>query len=124
MARLFGNAIGKQGQRSLNRLKLGLPAVLMLAHGRVACILEDISASGARVRTDGTISQGQSAELQFDRHRMFATVSWTRGGVAGLRFADQLDTSEMKRLLWIVENREQWESQRAVNGARAWAANS
>lgn len=122
MARIFGKANGMQGQRALNRLKLGIPAVLVLAHGRISCVLENVSASGARVRCDSTISSGQSAELLFDRHRMFSTVTWARGGAAGLTFAGQLAPDEMRRLLWIVENRQQWEAQRHATGAREWSA--
>jgi hypothetical protein len=121
MARLFGNAIGKQGQRSFNRLRLGVPAVLVLAHGRINCLIDDISANGAKVRSETPISLGQSAELVFDRHRAFCSVTWSRGGQCGLRFIDPLGPDDMKRLLWITENREQWEAQRETLGARAWA---
>jgi hypothetical protein len=122
MARLFGNASVKQGQRSYNRLKLGVPAVLVLAHGRVNCLLDDVSVSGAKVRTETPIAQGQSAELLFDRHRVFCAVSWSRAGQAGLSFVDPLAQSDMQRLLWIAENREQWEAQRETIGARAWSS--
>lgn len=122
MTRIFGNAIGKQGQRSYNRLRLGVPAVLVLPHEQRQCVIDDVSVSGARVRSDGPIRSDLSAELRFDRHRLFCTVSWSRGNQAGLRFADQLDQGDMQRLLWIVDNREQWELQRLTIGARSWTA--
>lgn len=123
MARIFGNANVKQGQRSYNRLKLGVPAVLVLAHGRVNCLLDDVSVSGAKVRTQTAVSKGQSAELMFDRHRVFCTVNWSRAGEAGLSFVDPMGQADMQRLLWIVENREEWEAERETIGARDWAAN-
>lgn len=122
MARLFGNAIGKQGQRSYTRLRLGIPAMLVLPHEHRQCVIDDVSVSGARVRSDGPIRCDLSAELRFDRHRLFCTVTWSRGNQAGLSFADYLEQGDMQRLLWIVDNREQWEQQRQSLGARSWAA--
>jgi hypothetical protein len=122
MARIFGNAQVAQGKRSFTRLRLNVPATLVLPHGRHACTIDNVSVSGARVRCDVPLRVGNSLELRFDRHCMFATVSWTRGIQAGLAFSDYLDQDAMRRLLWIVENRNDWDAQREANGARSWSS--
>lgn len=124
MARVFGKANIAQGKRRFTRLRLNVPAMLVLAHGRHACVVDDVSVSGARVRCEVPLRPGSAVEIRFDRHCMFGTVTWTRGVQAGLAFASYVDESEMRRLLWIVENRDQWELQRHSITARSWSSGS
>jgi hypothetical protein len=122
MTRVFGTAKVAQGNRSFRRLALGVPAVLVLPHGHQPCTLDDVSASGARVSSDVLLRKDSVVEVRFDRHRLFGTVSWVRGARAGIRFDRPLDMTEMRRLLWVHENREAWEAQRETIGARSWSS--
>ncbi len=99
----------QQGQRSFNRLRLGLPASLILTHERSACTLENISSTGACIRVESPIAKGSTAVLCFHLLRLYAVVMWSRGELCGLRFESPVEREDMQGFLWIVQNREEYD---------------
>ena len=99
----------QQGQRSLNRLRLGLPASLILTHERRACTLENVSSSGACVRVGRSVAKGNTAVLCFHLLRIYTVVIWSRDTLCGLRFETPLELEDMQGFLWITQNREEYE---------------
>lgn len=99
----------RQGSRKLNRLRLGVPATLELMHERRSCVIDDISMAGARLKIDRPLAAGQGLILSFHELRIFATVIWVRGNICGLRFDPKLNPEDMQGMLWIKENRAEYD---------------
>lgn len=110
------------GSRSRNRLRLGVAATLVLPSGTERCLLDDISAIGARVRLARSLPKGLTALLTFHELRIYAGVVWWRGGECGLRFDRPLDLEDMQGMLWITENRALYERICKESRAQDWSA--
>jgi len=93
-----------QGKRIGNRLRLGLPAKLVLTHETRDCVLDDISASGARIAMDSGVATGRNVMLHFHELRVPALVAWCEDGECGLRFEEPLPLEDMQGFLWIKQN--------------------
>ena len=109
------------GNRHFNRLRLGAAASLVLTHETRRCLIDDISATGARLRINRPLAARQSVQLVFHELRIFATVKWVRGAECGLQFAEPLDMEDMQGMLWITENRELYERICQTGHAMDWA---
>jgi hypothetical protein len=109
------------GHRSFNRLRLGVAAALKLTHENRACLIDDISSTGARLRIDRPLAPGQSLVLSFHELTLFSTVMWVRGGECGLRFDQPLELEDMQGMLWIKENRALYERICQAGPAMDWA---
>ncbi len=111
----------RRGSRHFNRLRLGAPASLVLTHESRRCLIDDISATGARLRIDRPLAERQSAQLVFHELRLFATVMWCRGAECGLRFERPLEQEDMQGMLWITENRAVYERICETGHAMDWS---
>lgn len=120
MTKLFGNSLGKQGQRGNTRLMLGVPGLLILPHGTQSCLIDDISASGARVRCDAAMSKDGAGELKFGDVRHFCSIAWVRSGGAGLRFDRRLSLEDMEHFRWIAGHKDEWQAENLTAAARDW----
>lgn len=99
----------QQGHRTFNRVRLGVPAALILTHERQPCVLENVSATGACIRCAQPVAKGATAVLSFHQLRIYASVTWSREGLCGLRFEKQLDMEDMQGFFWITQNRAEYE---------------
>lgn len=111
----------QQGNRSVNRLRLGVAATLGLPSGTQPCLIDDISRSGAHLRIQRPLDRGTGAELSFHELRVFGVVVWSLAGECGLRFDRPLDLEDMQGMLWITENRELYERICREGHAQDWA---
>lgn len=111
----------QRGNRHFNRLRLGVPASLVLTHETRSCLIDDISCTGARLRIKRPLAERQAAELVFHELRLFSTVMWARGDECGLRFDRALDPEDMQGMLWITENRELYERICQTGHAMDWS---
>jgi hypothetical protein len=122
MTRLFGNLGGKQGQRGMARLMLGVPGSLAMSHATLRCLIDDISASGAKIRCEAPLGHGTVAELRFEERREFCTIAWARGGRAGLRFDRKLTLEDIEYFRWIAANPQDWARESQSSAAREWSS--
>ena len=122
MTKLFGNLGGKQGQRGTARLMLGVPGTLVTAHATLRCLIDDISASGAKIRCEAPLLTGGSAELRFEERRGFGVLAWVRGGRAGFRFDQRLTLADIEYFRWIVANPQEWAQSSQSAAAREWSS--
>jgi len=99
----------QKGQRTFNRLRLGLPASLILTHERIPCTLENISSTGACVRVGRPLAKDSTVVLCFHLLRIYAVVIWSRAGLCGLRFECPVEREDMRGFLWIVQNPEEYQ---------------
>jgi len=118
--RAFSTA--RQGQRSVNRLSLGVRGELELTRGTYPCVVDDISRTGARISLEPPPPRGAPAVLRVAGNSVFATVIWTRPDRCALRFDRPVPPEEMQRFLWISQNPEQYERDRLSVAARAWTS--
>jgi hypothetical protein len=98
----------QQGNRHGNRLRLGLPASLGLTHETRKCLLDDISASGARLRIDKPLT-------------VYGAIAWEKNGQCGLRFDSPLPREDMEGFLWITQHPEVYERICRESGALDWS---
>ncbi len=94
------------GQRFFNRVRLGVPASLVLTHGTHPCLIDDISCTGSRLRTERTLPVGVTAVLAFHQLRLMGVVRWMHSGQCGLQFERPLEIDDMQGMVWITENRD------------------
>lgn len=109
------------GKRFANRLRLGVPAGLLLTHRTHRCLIEDISASGALLRVSEPIPAGRTAMLQFHLLKLYVTIKWCRGGRCGVQFEQKLDAEDMEGFLWIVRHPKAYARFCSESGGRDWS---
>lgn len=117
----FHRAAPAAGKRHFNRLRLGVPAALVLPHGTADCLIDDISCTRARLRICRTLASDQAVVLSFHELRPFAVVRWMRGRECGVKFEQPLDPEDMQGMLWITENRALYERLCPTGHASDWA---
>lgn len=113
--------IRPQGNRHGNRLKLGVPAGFVMTHETRRCLLDDISAKGARIRMDKPLEPGRTGYICFHRLRLFCTVKWSRNGECGVRFDSIVPQEDMEGFLWIVRNPKSYRRLCEETGAHDWS---
>ena len=114
-APVLGNRIG-------NRLRLGVPAGLVLTHQTRRCLIDDISATGMRLRVTEPLAKGRSAILCFHQLRLYCTVIWYRSGECGMRFDKRMPQEDMEGFLWITRNLKAYRRICQESGAHDWSA--
>ncbi|HYM02879.1 MAG TPA: PilZ domain-containing protein [Stellaceae bacterium] len=74
----------------LRRWKTTWLAALQSADGRVPCIIEDISASGAKLDLDRAPTEGTAVSLVIaDAGAIAARIAWRTGEQVGLQFLEK-----------------------------------
>ena len=111
----------QSGNRTANRLRLGVPAGLVLTHRTMRCLIDDISATGMRIRVEASLVPGRTAMLCFHQLRLYGTVMWWRGGNCGIRFDRKLPQEDMEGFLWIVRHPKAYAQVCRESGANDWS---
>ncbi|WP_421849035.1 PilZ domain-containing protein [Novosphingobium sp.] len=84
------------GRRSKPRVRLHIPAHVILLQGLVSCQLDDLSQAGARVTIAGKLPGfGAGVVLQTNRLDVFGTVVWSQGACFGIAFEEPLPLHEV-----------------------------
>ncbi|MFN3457471.1 MAG: PilZ domain-containing protein [Novosphingobium sp.] len=109
------------GRRGDARVRLHLPARLILLTGTQHCILEDLSVTGAAIiPEDGLPAVGASAILQCEHIEAFGQIRWARYGRCGLMFEEKLPLAQVVSLRHYADNYEVNERERHKQRALAW----
>lgn len=90
--------VGTVGRRGVARLRLGVPARLLLLSGTYSCALVDLSRSGARVSLSEPPRLGVEAVLQAAGFEAFGAVVWAANGEAGMHFDQPLGEADLLRM--------------------------
>ena len=98
-----------------------MPGELELTGGTQGCFVDNVSSSGARIRVPARLQRGCPAVLHLAERRAFVTIVWAHGIQCGLRFDTPVPLEEMQRLLWITQNREQYDLERQLQAAKDWS---
>lgn len=72
---------------------MAFPAKLALSEGNFDCVLEDLSLNGARISCNRSIESGREVWLNFDRFKVFGTITWSRGREYGIKFEERIPKS-------------------------------
>jgi hypothetical protein len=120
---MFGKAHRHRppGKRLGNRLRLGVPAGLVLPYRTHRCRIVDVSANGARIRVERPIQTDRTAMLHFHELRAYGTVVWCRAGECGLAFDPPLAQEDIEGFLWIVQNPDAYARFCGTSGGRDWS---
>lgn len=109
------------GRRSDARVRLHLPARLILLTGTQNCILEDLSITGAAIITQEALpAVGASAILQCEHIEGFGQVRWARYGRCGLMFEEKLPLAQVVSLRHLADHFEAAQRERYKQSARDW----
>ena len=109
------------GRRGDARVRLHLPARLILLTGTQHCILEDLSVTGAAIiPQDSLPAVGASAILQCEHIEAFGQIRWARYGRCGLMFEEKLPLAQVVSLRHYADNYEVNERERHKQRAQAW----
>ena len=84
------NADMQIGRRAAPRVRVYLPATLMLTNRSVNCIIENISTGGARLHLADLPRVRSDAFLMCGGLEIFSVVVWVKGHRCGLFFEDEL----------------------------------
>ena len=106
------------GRRSLPRLRLGIPAQMLLLKGLERCLLDDLSQSGARVTLAGLLpSVGAGVVLTAQGLDVFGTVIWARDGRVGIAFEEPLPLHNVVNLRHFADSYAEHEAEQARRNA-------
>lgn len=109
------------GRRSDARVRLHLPARLILLTGTQHCILEDLSVTGAAIIPQEALPAiGASAILQCEHVEAFGQVRWARYGRCGLMFEEKLPLAQVVSLRHLADHYEAAQRERHKQSARDW----
>lgn len=109
------------GRRADARVRLHLPARLVMTTGTQQCILEDLSTTGAAIIVQGEMpAPGASAILLCQHVEGFGMIRWTRHGRCGLMFDEKMALPDVVSLRHIADSFEATERERNLERARAW----
>lgn len=111
----------RTGNRLANRLRLGVPAGLELTHATIKCLIDDVSATGVRLRAENPPKVGETAILHFHLLRLCGAIVWRRADRFALRFDSRLPVEDMEGFLWIVQHPEDYARLCRESGAHDWS---
>lgn len=111
----------RPGRRGDSRVRLRIPARLILLTETQPCVLEDLSASGAALIAEGRPPAiGTAAVLQCQGIEAFGTVRWSRHGRCGLLFEERLPLEDVVAMRHVADTFEADEQARFRESARLW----
>lgn len=113
------------GRRANARVRLHIPARLILLSGVQLCMLEDLSVSGAAIiPRDALPPVGTSGILQCEGIEAFGSIQWSRYGRCGVMFDEPLPLAHVIKLRHVADAYEDNERERFRESARAWVQGS
>lgn len=112
------------GRRSAARLRLAIPARFVSIHATQACIVLDLSQSGARIGLASPIPEGQFGYLEVARFAVFGTVVRTDPGIGGginaIAFDDPMSGRQVLEIRRFAEDFESREREALRDQVRRW----
>ena len=115
------SVVNPAGRRGKPRLRLNLPGQLGLVSGRLNCVVDDISQSGARVALENQLTPGASIMLHLLGIEAFGMLVWTTPVHCGMQFDEMLPYSTLVTLRARLDHWKHDELQNRRLSARAWA---
>lgn len=115
----FAPSTQPPGRRDAARLRLNLPARIVLITGHFPCQLIDMSQTGACICVPGIPPAiGASAVLEVNGIEAFGTVVWRRATQFGVKFDERVPMSDMVALRTVHDYYDTIEKDRRLDQAR------
>ena len=92
-------------KRGSRRIKVFLPTEIEIDDTALRAHVLDLSVSGARLHTKGSLQSGSDAKLRLDDKVWPAKVAWVDGGRSGIEFRVQLTLQQVAELIEAEEQR-------------------
>lgn len=109
------------GRRQAARVRLGIPATVILLGGTYACRLDDLSQTGARVAMTAPLpAPGADAVLTVNRMEMFGTVRWARSQRFGIQFDERLPLERVVAIRHFSDDYAAWAEEQQRRAAREY----
>jgi len=110
---------GITGRRAAARVRLAVPAEIILLTGPVKCILDDLSQHGARVTLSASAPRaGSGVVLKVRNLDAFGTVVWAAGQRFGLQFDEAIPLPDVVAIRHFADEYAEHEKQVSRNNAR------
>jgi hypothetical protein len=106
--------------RTYGRADVALRGHLQSPLGRTPCWVRDLSLGGARVETEQEAAPDQAIWLYLGKLKIFGTVKWVRGHLAGIQFEDKLPKSIVLSLRGEAVDPEALVEMEAMLAAQNW----
>ncbi|MFM6951144.1 MAG: PilZ domain-containing protein [Novosphingobium sp.] len=111
--------LAESGRRAYPRLRLRISAHLIALHDQGSAIVENISATGARISTRLELHKGMSCIVQLPGLEVLADVAWSNRERCGLLFEEPLTQPQLLALRQLADGPPP--DERVAQ--RAWARN-
>jgi len=85
----------RAGRRAASRVRLRIPATIILLSGKYACQLDDLSQTGARLTIDPPPPPHASGVLVINGLEAFGEVVWSSMGRAGMAFDEPMPLEQV-----------------------------
>jgi hypothetical protein len=93
------------GRRAVPRVRLFIPAQVMLLGGLLNCLLDDISQAGARVTVAAKLPAiGAGVVIRVKGVDVFGNVVWALGARFGIVFEEPLELHEVVKLRHLADD--------------------
>lgn len=107
------------GRRAMPRVRLYIPAQVLLLQGLEKCLLDDLSQSGARVTMAGRVPMpGAGVVLKAKGLDVFGTVVWSQGARFGIAFEEPLPLHDVVNVRHFADGFQQYETAQHRRNAR------
>lgn len=97
-------APGARGRRAAARARLNIPGRLILRRGVIACLVEDLSRTGARLMLQDLPALGETGVLEINRIECFGAAVWVKGTRCGVHFDEPLDLQQVVDLRQFADH--------------------
>lgn len=110
------------GRRASPRLRLHVPAELVLVDGRLRCLLDDISRTGAQLSLPRAVPCHADAVLTCGRIECFGEIVWTGDNHCGIQFDQPLTQAMVIAMRSIGDDLAEAELAERRRAAYEWVA--
>ena len=107
-------------RRTAGRALLAFPCKLELPEGNFECVLEDLSLSGARISCDYKLESGRQVWLNFDRSKVFGTITWSHGWEYGIEFEERIPKCIILEMQDYAVDLEAYDKDQGMVAAKAY----
>nr|WP_298895534.1 PilZ domain-containing protein [uncultured Altererythrobacter sp.] len=109
-------------RRAASRLRLHLPAHLTFIGRRSACLIENISQTGAQLVVDGAPRRGEEGQLKCESLLAFFHTVWSAGNLIGVEFDETIPLQTILELRRINDAYSEFQRMEVRRAARRWVA--
>lgn len=108
------------GRRANARVRLGIPARLVLLDGQVRCRLLNLSISGAMIGLEPAPQCGVAGFLRFGDLEVFGTVVWAYSKFCGFDFDEPLALDAVTAMRQLADAHPNLDAELQTRALKAW----